>query len=227
MQFIAQMVAKNEASRYLIEVLEHLQKIVDVIVFTDDCSTDETPEIASSFGAAVFRNEESWFAKDESELRTRAWQNLERFAQPGDWILCCDADEMLYGTENLQLLLDQKRFDVLGIEFYHMWNLTHYRVDKAWRPNYSSRLFRYYRGGSFHRRRLAPGSEPMYVRELIRQGKVLWDTGLKFQHWGYALDQDKTSKFHRYMELDAGEFHSRAHIESILDPRPTLEEWSF
>ena len=38
----AQMVGRNEEGRFLEEVLERLSQQVDGIVFTDDCSTDNT-----------------------------------------------------------------------------------------------------------------------------------------------------------------------------------------
>lgn len=225
MRFFAQMVGRNEASRFLEPVLARLRQIVQEIVFTDDSSDDATPDIALAYGAHVMQTNEPLFVKNEGLLRNLAWKNLCQYAEPGDWILAIDCDEMLYGVEYLPKLFDQSSYDVLGIEFFHMWNDTHYRVDKAWKPTMSSRLFRFYQGGEFLNRKLACGSEPGYVQELIRQGKALWKTGLRMQHLGYVRDEDKLAKHKRYMELDAGDFHSRAHLESILDTSPTLVPW--
>lgn len=226
MALIANMVGRNESERFLIPVLDRLNQIVDKIVFTDDCSDDMTPEIAEMHGAFVYRNtEDPLFVEDESALRTMAWKNLERHVRVGDWILCIDCDEMLYGADNLVSLLDQSVYDVLGITFFHMWNLDQYRIDKAWAPNRSYRLFRYYPGGEFAKRKMACGSEPTYVPELIRRGKVLWDTGLCMKHLGYARDEDKLAKHKRYMELDAGSYHARAHLDSILDLKVSLVDW--
>ena len=223
---IAQMVARNEVDRFLPDVLEHLSKLVDLIVFTDDASDDGTPLIAKGFGCETFESpwDESQFKINEGALRQYAWHNLEKFAQQGDWILAIDADEKLYGRNPLSEVI-KTNMDVLGIVFYHMWNETHFRVDKAWRPSVSSRLFRYYPNGMFKQRKLACGSEPTYVQELIRMQKVDWNTGLHMQHLGYVKDEDKKAKHERYMLLDGGDFHSRAHIESIMDPKPILFPW--
>lgn len=223
------MVARNEEHRYLKDVLIHLRDIVDKIVFTDDASNDNTADLALSLGCNVFVNPESLFEQNESILRTRAWENLSQFAKPGDWILCIDADEMLWSNKpdlKLGKLLAQQQYDVLNIVFYHMWNDTHFRVDKAWAPTRSYRLFRYYLGGRFKPKKLACGSEPTYVETLIRRGRYMIDTDLIMQHWGYAKDEDKKLKYDRYMSLDKGNFHSLAHLESILDPNPVLEEWN-
>jgi glycosyltransferase involved in cell wall biosynthesis len=224
-RLIAQMVARNEEDRYLLPVLERLSKIASEIIFTDDCSEDGTREIAEEF-CHVYEMHEPTFAVDESRLRSIAWKNLTQHAQPGDWVLAIDADEELYGIDYLPTLLDQSRFDVLGISFCHMWNPHSYRVDKAWRPAISSRLFRFHPDGVFNDRRLACGSEPTYVQELIRQRRMEWNTPLVMKHRGYERDEDKLAKYQRYMTLDGGDFHSRAHIESILDPQPTLVPWN-
>lgn len=229
MKLIAQMVAKNEADRFLPEVLEHLRSIADVIVFTDDCSEDNTLEVAKSYGCETFSSswEASHFNVNEGEQRSKAWHNLEQFATWGDWILAIDADEKLFTTTTpLQSLLNQENIDVLGISFFHMWDPINYRIDKAWKPSLSSRLFRYYPHGHFSDRKLACGSEPTYVQDLIRMGRAQWDSGLKMQHLGYVKDEDKRAKYDRYMQLDGGDFHSRTHIESIMDPSPKLALWT-
>lgn len=222
---IAQMVGYNEADRFLPEVLDRLNQTVDLIVFTDDCSTDTTLDIARDYGAKVIQTPENLFPKDESKLRTFAWKHLERYASPGDWILSIDCDEKFFPTKLLPQLLAQDKYDVLGVVFYHMWNRTHYRVDKAWRPNVSQRLYRFREGGTFRNRRLACGSEPTYVMRSIQQRKFYPNTGLRMQHLGYMRDEDKQAKFERYMKLDKGDFHALNHIKSIVDKQPRLIEW--
>ena len=224
---IANMVGRNEADRYLKDVLQHLSGIVDLIVFTDDCSDDDTLKIASDY-AQVFQTEEQLFTKDEGKLRTFAWSNLSRFANQGDWILAIDCDEKLWSTQtdfNMSVLLNQNSYDVINVKFFHMWNEKQYRVDKLWAPNNSSRLFRYFYGGVFNDRKIACGSEPTYVNSLIKRGSYMKDSPLIMQHLGYIDDEDKRLKYQRYMELDGGDFHQKSHIESIIDPEPTLLDW--
>lgn len=226
---IANMVGRNESDRHLREVLEHLSGIVDLIVFTDDCSDDDTFDIASQY-AETFRTSKPLFVEDEGLLRSISWNNLSSFAMSNrDWVLAIDCDEKLWSTNpnfDMGALLDQKIYDVLNIKFYHMWNETQYRVDKLWAPNNSSRLFRFYDGGTFMDRKLACGSEPTYVNQLIRQGRYMVDTSLVMQHLGYVNDSDKLTKYDRYMALDGGDFHQRSHLESIIDENPVLLDWS-
>lgn len=222
----AQMVGRNESSRFLEDVLKRLSDQVDKIIFTDDCSTDNTPEIAAKY-AEVFTTDEPMFTKHEGRLRANAWGNLEKFAKPGDWIIAIDCDEMLYHKDDLDIrsVLSKSEYDVVNVRFYHMWNETHYRVDKLWAPNNSSRIFRFKQNAGFLNKALACGSEPTYVRQLLQARNFWLDSGLIMQHLGYTFDSDKQSKYERYSTLDGGEYHNLNHINSIIDTDPVLIKW--
>lgn len=229
-KIIGNMVIRNEADKWLRPVLERVMGQVDALVITDDCSTDNTVEIAREFTDKIQVMPEPIFSTNEGALRQKSWEFLEDQINIADdwWVLAIDADEMLFETRHrLRDLVNQTRFDVLSIEFYHMWSPTHFRVDKAWRPHGSSRLFRYLPGGHFLDRALACGSEPTYVRQLIMEGKYLASTGLLMKHLSYMTEEGKLSKYQRYSVIDGGAFHANAHIESIVDPDPVLVEWPF
>lgn len=223
---IAQMIGRNEGSRYLEDVLERLSSQVDKIIFTDDCSTDNTAEIAAKY-AEVFSTPKPLFTEHEGQLRAFAWGNLEKFATEGDWIVAVDCDEKLYHTEDKSIpeVLASSPFDVVNVRFYHMWSETHYRVDKLWTPNNSSRIFRYVPNGGFLNRKLACGSEPTYVAEWIRSSNFWINSQLVMQHLGYMRDEDKMAKYERYSTIDGGAFHNLAHINSIIDVEPVLINW--
>lgn len=220
------MVGRNESSRFLEPVLKRISSQVDKIVFTDDCSTDNTAEIAANY-AEVFSTPEPLFAVHEGRLRATAWQNLEKFAKPGDWIIAIDCDEMLFHKDDLDIknVLSKSEFDVVNVRFYHMWNETQYRVDKLWAPNNSSRIFRFKEGGGFLDKALACGSEPTYVSQWMRNRNYWLHSGLVMKHLGYTFDEDKKSKYERYSNLDGGKFHNLDHINSIVDPNPVLIDW--
>lgn len=220
------MIGRNESSRFLEDVLQKLSSQVDKIIFTDDCSTDNTPEIAAKY-AEVFQSPEPLFKVHEGKLRAYAWGNMEKFAKKGDWVIAIDCDEKLFHLENIDIrtVLGQSPQDVVNVRFYHMWNENQYRVDKLWAPNNSSRIFRFVEGGGFANRKLACGSEPTYVSDWIRQGNFWKDSKLVMQHLGYVLDEDKQIKHERYTEIDGGEFHNLGHINSILDTNPVLIDW--
>lgn len=226
---IAQMVGRNEENRFLKEVLQRISSQVDEIVFTDDCSDDNTYSLASDF-CHVYKTPEPTFSVHEGRLRTIAWNNLSNHASPGDWIIAIDCDEMLYAKDNLsdlniKKILSISENDVVNVRFYHMWNYTQYRVDKLWTPNNSSRIFRFISGGTFSDRALACGSEPTYVVDWIRQRNYWVNSGLIMQHLGYIKDEDKQKKYERYSQLDGGKFHQINHINSILDQNPVLINW--
>lgn len=223
---IAQMIGRNESSRFLEDVLVRLSTQVDKIVFTDDCSTDNTPEIAAKY-AEVFQTPEQLFNVHEGKLRAFAWGNLEKFAKVGDWIIAIDCDEKLFHLDDASIrdTLNSSPFDVVNVRFYHMWNNTQYRVDKLWAPNNSSRIFRFIENGGFVNRKLACGSEPTYVRDMISRKNYWLNSRLIMQHLGYVKDEDKILKHERYSKLDGGEFHQLAHINSIVDNEPVLINW--
>jgi glycosyltransferase involved in cell wall biosynthesis len=223
---IAQMVGRNESKRFLEPVLKRLSKQVDKIIFTDDCSDDNTAEIASKY-CEVFVNEKPLFVEHEGQLRANAWGNLEKFATLGDWILAIDCDEMLYhvNEQGIKEVLSASPYDVVNVKFYHMWNKDQYRVDKLWAPNSSMRVFRYKEGGGFLDKKLACGSEPSYVIDWMRQRNYWKDSGLVMQHLGYMKDKDKKAKFDRYSKLDGGQYHNIDHINSIMDKDPVLINW--
>ena len=222
----AQIVGRNESSRYLKDILERISSQVDRIIFTDDCSDDDTPQIASQY-AEVFTTDQQLFNKNEGKLRTIAWENLSNFAKDGDWVIAIDCDEMLYHIENLNIrdVLNQSPYDVVNVRFYHMWNEFQYRVDKLWAPTNSSRIFRYLSNGSFLDRELACGSEPTYVRDFISSRNFWINSGLVMKHLGYVDDEDKLSKYKRYSLIDGGKFHNLNHINSIIDENPVLINW--
>lgn len=222
----AQMIGRNESSRYLEDVLKRISSQVDRVIFTDDCSDDETPNIASKY-AEVFSTSEQTFNINEGKLRSFAWSNLSKFARDGDWVVAIDCDEMLYHIDDLNIrdILNQSPFDVVNVRFYHMWNDAQYRVDKLWAPNNSSRIFRYMSNGQFLDRALACGSEPTYVRDFISSRNFWINSGLIMKHLGYVRDEDKQSKYERYSSIDGGRFHNLSHINSIVDSSPVLIDW--
>jgi len=225
----AQVVGRDEQGRFLEEVLRRLSSQVDNIIFTDDCSEDNTPFLASQY-CITYQTPEPLFAKHEGQLRAFAWGNLCEHAKVGDWIIAIDCDEMLYikddlSSLNIKSILDNSEYDVVNVKFYHMWNEKQYRQDKLWAPNNSLRIFRFKQNGGFLNKRLACGSEPSYVADWVRERNYWLNSGLIMKHLGYQRDEDKILKYKRYLTIDKGEFHNIKHIQSIMDQNPTLINW--
>jgi glycosyltransferase involved in cell wall biosynthesis len=232
-RLIANMVARNEEFSYLPQVLERLSHQVDEIIFTDDASTDNTVELASKYTKNIQVLSAPLFSTDEGALRQRSWDFLcdSISPTPHDWVLAIDADELLYETTySLRDIIVNEDHDIANIDFYHMWNETHYRTDGGWRPHGSTRLFRWMPDGKFKERKLAPGSEPIYVDWIMRHfpSRYMRESGLKIKHLSYIKDEDKQAKYDRYVSIDNGAYHASSHINSIIDTsdKVSLEEWS-
>lgn len=89
------MIVKDEES-YLAQALTSAKPIVDEIIIVDTGSTDQTPAIATSFGAKVFFQE--W--KDDFSFH----RNFSIDRATGDWILVLDADECLSSSSHAKIL---------------------------------------------------------------------------------------------------------------------------
>src|SRR5579885_1847121 len=118
------MVVRDEADRYLDAMLSWTKLLVDQIHVFDDHSTDDTVERALAHGAQVsIRAEgEPPFMADEAGCREAGWRAMEAAVHPeeGDWVLCLDADEFLFGGGNegeRSALLELA--DVAQAEGYH------------------------------------------------------------------------------------------------------------
>lgn len=229
-KIVANIVGRNEQEHYLERILARLVTQVDVVTFTDDCSDDNTAQIAKDFGAEVFVMPQPTFKTHEGRLRQASWEHLEgRITKNESWyVLAIDCDEMLYETQfHIRDLVEMPNFDVINISFFHMWNEHQFRTDKAWRPHGSTRLFRYREGGRFADKALACGSEPLYVQSAYRNGRLMQESGLLMKHLSYIRDEDKKAKYERYSQIDGGLYHANAHIESIMDEHVRLADWNW
>jgi len=218
------MIVRNEANRYLQEVLTDLSTYVDRIVILDDASTDDTPGICKSFEKVILhRNHESLFFEDESRLRSRLWQYTVE-TRPG-WVLAIDADEIFEKRmqSESKSLINQDEFDVVEFRLFDFWGgRTHYRVDGKWDPWVKGvrMLFRYHpnRAYSWPEQRFHCGRVPVEVRNDI----WVYQSDLRVKHFGWARDEDIRRKYDRYKQV-----HQDSHLESVLaDPEDIeLEKW--
>lgn len=85
---------RNE-SLIIADTLEHFLGFCESIILYDDASTDDTADIAESFGVTVIRGKEWRTDRQAEETRHRALL-LEQVRTP--WVLCFDADERLDGA---------------------------------------------------------------------------------------------------------------------------------
>lgn len=225
----AAMQIRNEADRYLQEVLEHLSLYVDEIVIVDDNSTDASLDICKKIEKVVRISElkENMF-ENEIDLRKHLFEEVRK-TKP-DWILFLDADEMLEDRALYELrpLIEQDQYDWVGFRLFDFWGCrTHYRDDQYWKAHryYDPLLIRYIEGFPevWREQPVHTGRFPLsYYYGL--PGTV---SSLRVKHYGWAGDEDERKrKYLRYMKTDPdGVYGSLQQYQSILDPSPNLVKW--
>lgn len=224
------MLVRDEADRYLRDVLSQAARLVDEAVILDDASTDGTPELCEELLAAaglphqVVRLDRSGFGQ-EWRVRRLLWELVAQ--RRPDWILCLDADELIDDcpTHALRSLVDQSRHDVVAFRLFDMWDTEHYRDDPLW---------------TAHRRwwpllvRWSPDTPERWPEAGQHCGR--WPVGivgiadlpalrspLRIKHLGWMRAEDRRAKYERYQQLDpGGRWGDARQYESILDPEPYL-----
>jgi len=224
------MLVRNEAGRYLGQVLEDAVRYVDNAVILDDASDDDTVDVCRSIfheagiPVAIVSNKEHGFL-NEVQLRKQQWELT--VATDPEWILCLDADEIFEKAAKFELkrLLDQEESDTFGFRLYDMWDEWHYRDDAYWNAH---RRFFYlltrFRPGLRYLWKETPlhcGRFPMNITSLPTYRSVL-----RVKHLGWMSQRDRLMKFGRYMRADPeGKYGVLAQYKSILDLHPRLVRW--
>jgi len=127
MKLTALLVAKNEQE--LIGLcLEHILSFCDQIVVVDNGSTDNTKEIAKSYGVEVYDYPET---QQMSDVR-----NFSLSKATGDWIMQIDADELYPASEMKKIREFIETTDAISARVNYK-NL-------AWREGYAQKDFGHY-----------------------------------------------------------------------------------
>ncbi|HWP96819.1 MAG TPA: glycosyltransferase family 2 protein [Syntrophomonadaceae bacterium] len=228
-KIVAMMPVRNEAARYLKEVLEHLSRWVTAIVILDDCSEDHTIDIASSFKKAIiYKNNASQFATDEPGLRARLWQ-LTLKENP-DWIVALDGDEVFEDRiiNEIGILINQNDYQAISFRLFDFWlSRQVYRIDGGWNPWQKSitLMVRYNAAiqNSWLQREVHCGRFP-YAYENLPS----YYSDIRVKHYGWTRDEDHYSKYLYYREKDLKVFGEiRPFTQSIQTPiaKIQMEEW--
>lgn len=222
------MVVKNEGDRYLKEVLESAKKYIDNAVIIDDGSTDNTIEIIKEVLKGIpYRliiNEVSKF-HNEVELRKQQWN--ETIKLNPDWIMFLDADEIIEDKfkDYAKILMENTEVDGYLFRLYDFWNNEEYREDNFWNAHSIYRLFliRYQENFNYMFKEVAQHCGRMPYN-CLKLPYLL--TTLRIKHYGWAKEEDRISKYNRYMKLDPnGEYGDINQYKSILDENPNLIKW--
>ena len=229
----AHMCVRNEADRYLADVLAWTFKMVDGIHVYDDRSTDDTAVVADHAGARVSirQPDATPFAENESKFRQEAWFQLERAFEPdtGDWVLAVDADEFAVpatGPHNPDVVRDlvaRTRPDgpagyvvrIPEVFAVDPGGRPFVRVDGWWPTIAGLRLVRWTTNHTFTDRALGGGSVPAEIVTFEPAPELV------LLHYGYADPAERQARHDRYINRPG---HSTRHVRSILAPG-RLEPW--
>lgn len=223
------MVVKNEANRYLREVLEHARQYVHQVVIVDDGSEDHTVDVCrqllKDLPLTLVENKNSELWGQESKVRRQAW-DLAVASNP-DWILCLDADEIFEDAmvNQINYLINQPYCDYIAFRLYDFWTRTHYREDEHWQAHkfYRPFLIRYQPNFDYqwHDAPLHSGRFPANITQL--PGFI---SKIRVKHLGWMDPLERVKKYWRYMEADGdGKYGNLAQYQSILDLQPRLIKW--
>ncbi len=222
------MIVKNEADRYLRRALEHHREYIDEAVIIDNGSKDHTinicKEVLAGIPTVIISN--TW-ASFSNEFALRAHQWNETLASEPEWVLNMDADEWFEegAAERIRHLINQDKFDTIYLRLYDMWNETHYRDDQYWRAHSVYRPF-FVRASS--------GTQLLWKKAALHvsrfptsiQHMTYLTDELRVCHYGWAREQDRITKYNRYLTLDPqGEYGWKEQYDSILDQNPNLVKW--
>lgn len=222
------MVVRNEADRFLKEILEHARQYIDNAVIIDDASSDNTVELCretlKDIPLRLVELKDSIFG-NEYLLRRRQWE--ETIKTNPDWILNLDADEIFEEDAVLKIkeLINQAEIDVYCFRLYDFWDEQHYREDQFWQAHFFYRpfLIRYLPGFPYRWRETAQhcGRLPENILNLSYA-----NSELRVKHFGWLREEDRKSKYERYMRFDPdGVYGNLNQYNSILDSDPMLIKW--
>lgn len=234
-KIIVGMQVHNEQNRYLERVLESIFKFADKLIIVDDASTDGTvKEIKSICNKNNFRNlymsnlAKNLFSINESLIRNDLFNLCYSSANSGDWIFIIDADEEIYNSNLIKLILfDEytKEAEIFGMRLFDMWSETEFRSDDLW--NAHLRLF------PFAVKKPDFGQNLNTIRGKLHCGRFpsCYSSDLKsigaievlVKHWGWSTKKDRIEKYSRYLKDDPnGIWGSKKQYESICDENPTV-----
>lgn len=167
------MIVKNE-EKLLRECLQSVKDVVDEIIIVDTGSTDNTIQIAESFGASVYQHK---WNNDFSEARNYSLSKVT-----SDWVLYLDADERLDASAKHLLKKLTSNRDKIGYRC-KIYNVD--EINKKPKLQRYTRLFRNIKGIRFSGK-----AHEQIDDSLFAHGCKIQNTELLINHFGYNIDQE-------------------------------------
>lgn len=230
-KLVASAIVRNEADRYLRPWLSHLLEFCDRVVLLDDSSDDDTFEICAAWSSRAYVYQ-PWPGRpmfDDHEGRARQALldlTLEVLPEPATHVLSIDADEFVTDGAVLRRLVENDwRAPAWAMPMREVWELDGdclcQRDDGLWRPHKVTSVWRVDndRFYEIEDKALACGRTPTSVRQI----RPMFLNEPSLLHFGWTNPDTRRARYDRYMQIDGGSFHNRAHLESIMAPEDQVQ----
>ena len=221
MRLVTAMLVRNEADRFLRQVLQNAKACADQVLVLDDNSEDDTVAVARECGAITVSRETSTPAwGNESAARQELWDLAVDAAQVcRAWVLFQDADMIL--SADPRPLTATNALNSWLWPLYDMWSPTEYRADGYWRAHEFARPWMV---NPFH---VPAGWKPEWSPRGIHCGHlpsnwVMWGAiappQYYWKHLAYSSPEAREHKHTQYLsQRDQLTPDELAHARSILD----------
>ena len=204
-------------TRYLRPCLDALA-FCDEIRVLDDGSVDGTYEyLKGREGVTVKRCEGLSWRRHEAVFR-RELQDFTLEAEPTH-VLAIDADELIVDGTIRATLEAEERQSAFTLRMVEIWATDPMTVrhDGGWRPHEKTMLWRVPSKMTHAWRIQGRAMACPRVPPAARRGRST-RLGVDVLHLGWAKPEERAMRYARYLTLDDGRFHAKAHLDSILWP---------
>lgn len=231
MKLVAGMLVKNEANRFLGQVIDAISIFADELVVLDDQSSDNTVQVVLNRTTIptfihYVRPEDGVSFANEVTLRKMLYAKV--LLRRPDWLIIIDADEVYHpaSREAFQALMSRTDVDIWGFRLYDMWDANHYRSDRLWLAHEIH---------TYMMMRVMPEFVPRWLEipqhcgrlpDNYRSLRLQGTDQIRIKHYGWTRPEDRVKKYERNMSHDAeGKYGVWEAYQSILDPTPHLVKW--
>lgn len=217
MNLIGSLIVRNEKARYVDLVTDHLLEFCDMLCVLDDGSSDGWTDRRRR--VKILREPE----RDSAAFfkHSSARQRLLDFTIKHEptLILAVDADEVITDGQALRKAAEDERFGAYNVCLQEVWRVREdeldIRQDGGWQERDCSLLWRPDRvkNLTIADRGHATGRTPDDVGRLPAT-----HTCSALLHLGWSNVAERAGRFERYAVGDAGKYHAKQHIDSIMWP---------
>ena len=217
---VSAILARNEKSRYLPQVIANAKTFADEILLLDDNSTDGTAEFAKQQGCRVrslSSKHPMW--GQESGARQRLWTWGAEVAGKDGWLLIQDADQTLHGP--VKDYCQSTEVNAWAFVLYDLWDTERtYRCDGYWKGHTVPRPW------LFRPSAVPVGYRPEWSSRGVHVGHAPanWPMvcgvapDVFWKHFSYLKPDDRKKKHQQYL-AQAHQLgpYELAHAQSIAD----------